>query len=143
MTECIFCRIGKGVAPASIVYSDAQVLAFMDILPVNPGHVLIVPKVHAAQLSGLSEETGAQMFRVAMRISKGLRLSNIKCEGVMLLLADGEVAGQEVLHVHLHVIPRYAGDGFGMKFGPRYGSKPDRKELDKVASEIVVALTSG
>lgn len=83
------------------------------------------------------------MFRVAMRISKGLRRSNIKCEGVMLLLADGEVAGQEVPHVHLHVIPRYAGDGFGMKFGPRYGSKPDRKELDKVASEIVVAMKSG
>jgi len=142
VTECIFCRIGKGVAPASIVYSDAQVLAFMDILPVNPGHVLIVPKVHAAQLSDLSEETGAQMFRVAMRISKGLRRSSIKCEGVILLLADGEVAGQEVPHVHLHVIPRYAGDGFGMKFGPRYGSKPDRKELDKVASEIVVDLTS-
>ena len=64
----------------------------------------------------------------------------MKCEGVNLHLADGEAAGQEVSHVHLHVIPRFRGDGFGIKFGPKYGFRPRRKELDAVALRIKQAM---
>jgi histidine triad (HIT) family protein len=67
------------------------------------------------------------MFKVAMRIGDALRRSGIRCEGIDLHLADGQVAGQEIFHVHLHVIPRFAGDGFGLKFGPRYKIRPSRK----------------
>lgn len=140
MEDCIFCRVVKKVVPASIVNSDGQILALMDIQPVNPGHVLVIPKAHAAKLSELDEETGAQMFRVAMWISEGLRHSGVRCEGINLLLADGEAACQEILHVHLHVIPRYKGDGFGTKFGPRYGLRPDRRELDGIAANIAAAM---
>jgi len=143
LRECVFCQIVAGAAPASVVYSDEKVLAFLDVQPVNPGHVLVIPKVHAARLSELEEETGAQIFRVAMRMSKALARSSVRCEGVTLLLADGEAALQEVPHVHLHVVPRFKGDGFGLKFGPKYGKKADRKELDNVAGSIREAIVLG
>lgn len=136
MEDCIFCRVVENVTQASIVYSDEKILAFMDIRPVNPGHVLVVPRGHASRLAEIDEETGAQLFRVAMRVAEGLRLSGLKCEGVNLHLADGEAAGQEVLHVHLHVIPRFRGDGFGIRLGPHNRLRPDKKELDKVALDI-------
>ena len=143
MKNCVFCQIVAGTAPASVVYSDERVLALMDVLPVNPGHVLVIPKAHAARLSELEEETGAQIFRVAMRVSKGLARSSVRCEGVTLLLADGEAAFQEVPHVHLHVVPRFKGDGFGLKFGPKYGKRPERKELEAIAGSIRGALVLG
>jgi histidine triad (HIT) family protein len=139
----VFCQIVAGAALASVVYSDEKVLAFLDVQPVNPGHVLVIPKAHAARLSELEEETGAHFFRDAMRISKALARSSVRCEGVTLLLADGEAAFQEVPHVHLHVVPRFKGDGFGLKFGPKYGRRPDRKELDAVASGIREAMVLG
>jgi diadenosine tetraphosphate (Ap4A) HIT family hydrolase len=125
------------------VYSDEKVLAFTDVLPVNAGHVLVIPKTHATRLSELGEATGAQIFRVAMRVSRGLAWSRVNCEGVMLLLADGEAAFQEVSHVHLHVVPRFKGDGFGLKFGPMYGKRSKRKELDAVAGGIREAMVLG
>jgi diadenosine tetraphosphate (Ap4A) HIT family hydrolase len=97
---------------------------------------LIVPNQHAACLSELAEETGAQMFRTAQRLAQALRDSGIKCEGVNFFLADGEVAGQEIFHVHLHVFPRYKGDGFGFKFAPTFFTKTTRAELDAMAEQI-------
>ena len=140
MDDCVFCRIAKETAPASTVYSDERVLAFMDIQPVNQGHVLVIPKAHAAQLSELDPETGGHMFKAAMRLAEALRRSGVKCEGINVVLADGEAASQDVFHVHLHVIPRFRGDGFGLKFGPKYGFKPSREELDETAGEIQKAM---
>jgi histidine triad (HIT) family protein len=76
-------------------------------------------------------------------MSKALTRSSVRCEGVTLLLADGDAAFQEVPHVHLHVIPRFKNDGFGLKFGPKYGQRPYRKELDTVASSIREAMVLG
>jgi histidine triad (HIT) family protein len=112
----------------------------MDIQPVNPGHVLVIPRAHVADLSELDEETGGHMFKVAVRISKALRRSGLRCEGVSLHLADGKAAFQEVFHVHLHVIPRFRGDGFGLKFGPDYGLRPSKEELDMTADKIRAAM---
>ncbi len=143
MSECVFCDIVRGTADASIVYADGTVVAFMDIQPVNDGHVLIVPRVHAVGLDELEREAGAQLFRVAMDLSSALRQSAVRCEGVDLFLADGEAAGQEVFHVHLHVIPRYRGDGFGFRFGPDYDCLPERSRLDQVAADIWRAMEVG
>jgi len=134
--DCIFCKILTGELEASLVYRDEVCTAFMDIQPINPGHLLVVPNRHAASLADLKEEDGAQIFRVAQRLAAALRQSGVKAEGVNLFLADGEAAMQEVFHVHLHVIPRYDGDGFGLKFPPSYSQKPERKELDEVAEKI-------
>ena len=108
----------------------------MDIQPINAGHVLVVPDEHAARLAGLPADTGARMFRIAQRMVSALYESGLDCEGVNVFLADGEAAGQEVFHVHLHVIPRFAGDGFGLRFGPDYANRPDRDTLEVTAKRI-------
>jgi histidine triad (HIT) family protein len=134
--DCIFCKLINKELPISTVYEDEQVLSFMDIQPINSGHLLIIPKTHATYLKDLDPNTGAQMFKTAMRMSEALRASGIRCEGINLYLADGKVAGQEVFHVHLHVIPRFRGDGFGFKLDDSYYNLPKREELEKVASKI-------
>ena len=136
MSECIFCDIAAGTAPASILYQDALCLAFMDIQPVNAGHLLVVPIRHATYLADLPPDTGAQLFRVAQQLSAALRRSGVHCEATNLFLADGEAAGQDVFHVHMHVIPRFAGDGFGLRHGPTYGVRPPRAELERIAQQI-------
>ena len=136
MNDCIFCKILAGEMEGSLVYRDEICAAFMDIQPINPGHLLVVPVNHAAYLSELEQEDAAQVFRVAKHLAAALRRSDVKCEGVNLFLADGEAAMQEVFHVHLHVIPRFAGDGFGLKFPATYFQKPEREELNEIAEEI-------
>jgi histidine triad (HIT) family protein len=140
MASCIFCDIVQGKAPASMIYADDRVVAFMDIQPVNPGHLLIVPRRHVSDLASLDEETGGYLFRVGMKLTGALRHSGLRCEGVDLFLADGEAAGQEIMHVHLHLVPRYRGDGFGFRFGPGYYSRPARSELDELSARIRSAL---
>lgn len=134
--SCIFCEIIGGQAPASFVYEDEAVVAFMDIQPVNPGHLLVVPRGHAPHLADLDSQVGGHLFRVGQRLAAALRRSTLRCEGVNLYLADGEAAGQEVWHVHLHVLPRFDGDGFGLRFGPDYGRWPGRDSLDATAAAI-------
>ncbi|NIS81864.1 MAG: HIT domain-containing protein [Anaerolineales bacterium] len=140
--SCIFCRIIAGEADASLVYQDDQVIAFMDIQPITPGHLLIVPKRHAAHLAELDDETGGRMFAVARRLARALRASRLRCEGINLFLADGVAAGQTVFHSHLHVIARYPGDGFGFRFPPGYSRGSTREALEQNAEEIRAALES-
>jgi diadenosine tetraphosphate (Ap4A) HIT family hydrolase len=136
----VFCDIIRGDADASVVYADDLTLAFMDIQPVNGGHLLVVPRYHAAYLADLDPETGGRLFQVGMRTADALRQSGVRCEGVNLFLADGAAAGQEVFHVHLHVIPRFSGDGFGFRFSPSYYNLPSRATLDDVAGSIRQSL---
>jgi histidine triad (HIT) family protein len=139
--SCIFCDIVAGRAPASIVYRDERVCAVMDIQPVNPGHLLVIPVAHAPDLAALEPDTGAQMFRVGQRLAAAVRRCGARCEGINFFLADGEAAGQEVFHVHLHVFPRYVGDGFALNYGPRYNRLPARSALAAMASAVRGALT--
>jgi len=136
MTSCIFCQIIMGEATSSKVYEDEVCLVFMDIQPVNPGHLLVVPKLHFIDLSDLPANVGAHLFQVAQRLALILPKTAVKSEGVDLFLAHGEAAGQEIFHIHLHVIPRYEEDGFGFRFGPNYSNLPERSELEAIASQI-------
>ena len=131
--ECLFCAIVAGQLPSSQVYSDDVVVAFLDIRPLTTGHLLIVPCAHAAGLGSLPEPTGAHMFTTALRLAAAIRASGLRCEGINLFLADGAVAGQEVFHVHLHVLPRNSGDGFSIS-ARRH--EPDRADLDTTAALI-------
>jgi histidine triad (HIT) family protein len=140
MGNCTFCDILAGKLPASTVYQDEICSVFMDIRPVNPGHVLVIPKQHAASLAEMDENTGGHLFAIGQRVTAALRRSGIRCEGINFFLADGEPAGQEVFHVHLHIFPRYEGDGFGLRFGPHYYKRPSRAELDAVAEKIRLTL---
>jgi histidine triad (HIT) family protein len=129
MPPCIFCTILAGEAPAEFVDRDDFCAAFMDIHPVNPGHVLVVPVAHSELLAGVDTNTLGHMLSMAQRLDSALRLSGLQCEGVNLFLADGRLAGQEVPHVHLHVIPRYRGDGHHLRFSAEYFKLPSRDEL--------------
>ncbi len=114
-------------------------MAFLDIQPINPGHFLVIPKAHAAHIADLPPGEGGRVFEMARELAVALRKIGVKCEGVNFHLADEAVAGQEILHVHLHVYPRYAGDGVGLRMGPRYGTMPKREDLEKLAKAIRAA----
>jgi diadenosine tetraphosphate (Ap4A) HIT family hydrolase len=110
----------------------------MDIHPVNPGHVLVIPTSHAAFLADLDADSGGELFRVGQQVAAAMRRSDLPCEGVNLLLADGAAAGQEIFHVHLHVIPRHRRDGAGFRFG---GARPlARRALDEIAENLRSSL---
>ncbi|MFI9603512.1 HIT family protein [Streptomyces sp. NPDC052043] len=130
---CIFCAIARGQADASIVHEDDSVIAFMDLQPVTPGHLLVIPKAHAVGLDDLQEDAGVQVWKVAHQLGRALRRSSLRCEGVNLFLADGEAAFQEVFHVHLHVFPRFAGDPFRIDADWRV---QERDQLDKTAAAV-------
>lgn len=138
MDACVFCDIIAGEEPASIVYQDDLVIAFMTIGPVNPGHTMVVPKEHHPYLDSMDEETGAHLFKITQRIAQAIRRSDIHCEGINLFLADGEAAFQDVFHLHMHVIPRFKGDHF--KISADWDAHPPREELDHIAKSIADAL---
>ena len=115
-------------------------MTFLDLHPVATGHLLVAPRRHSADLSELDPEDGAQLFRVGMGAAAALRASTLPVDGVNFFLADGEAAGQTVLHVHLHVIPRRRGDGLGFRHGAELAARP-RAELDAAAAELREAWT--
>ena len=134
---CIFCEIVARRAEASVVYEDETVVVFMDLNPVTPGHLLVVPCEHAVGLEDLDGATSAHVWSVGHDMARALRRSSIGCEGINVLLCDGEVAFQTVFHFHLHVIPRYAGDGWILK-----AESPERERslLDSDAQAIKDAI---
>ncbi|HKG96136.1 MAG TPA: HIT family protein [Gemmatimonadaceae bacterium] len=144
MTEsesaCVFCEILKGTEPSSVVYRDDRCVAFLDIKPINPGHVLVVPSEHGAGLSDVSEESAAHMMRVSRKVATALQASGVRCEGVNLFLSDGRAAFQDVFHVHMHVIPRWQGDGFGLRFSDQYHLRTTREALEDTAARIKSAI---
>jgi histidine triad (HIT) family protein len=135
---CIFCAIVAREAEASVVYEDETVVAFMDLNPVTPGHLLVVPRKHAEGLEDIDRATSAHAWSVGHAMARALRRSELRCEGINVLLCDGEVAFQDVFHFHLHVIPRYAGDGWTIV--PDTAER-DRSLLDSDAQAIRNAIT--
>ncbi len=130
MTNCLFCKIIDGTIPALKVFEDEKTFAFLDIGPVSKGHTLVIPKVHAENLSvGTREDAVALMetiHQLAPKIMQALGAS-----GYNLGMNHGEVAGQEVMHTHLHIMPRYADQ-------PRTFAKthPSKEELEATAEAI-------
>lgn len=138
MADCAFCEILSGQSPASFTYEDDTVVAFMDVQPITHGHMLVVPREHAVLMSDLNETAAMRTFRVARRLG-ALARATLGAEGVNLFVADGEVAFQDVPHFHVHVIPRYPKDGFGLTFPRDYDHPPARAQLDAIAAAIRAA----
>ncbi len=137
--DCVFCKIIAGEEPASFVADDDEVVAFMDIQPVNPGHTLVVPRRHAPTAADLDERSASAVWSMSLHIAAAVRRT-LRPDGVNFFVADGAAAGQEVFHFHLHVLPRYVGDGFGLRFPVGYGASPPRADLDAMAAKIRAAL---
>ena len=108
--DCVFCAIVAGVAPSRQVYADDDVIAFLDIKPVKPGHTLVIPKQHAPILGDLSADLAARVFGVGQRLATAVRRSDLAADGANLVVNDGKSAFQTVAHTHLHVLPRQSGD---------------------------------
>ncbi|MDD3886511.1 MAG: HIT domain-containing protein [Victivallaceae bacterium] len=111
MADCIFCKIAQGAIPSVKVYEDDLVYAFLDISPINKGHVLVIPKEHHESSSTVPEAVAGRLFHVGSRIGIALK-RKFDWDGFNLHLADGTAAGQVVMHVHLHVVPRGVDDQF-------------------------------
>ncbi|RLI09164.1 HIT family protein [Candidatus Bathyarchaeota archaeon] len=134
--RCIFCRIIGGEAPAHKVYEDERVLAFLDIYPSAPGHTLIIPKAHVARVEDLSEEDAAALFRALHRLVGRIQAA-VGAPASTIGVNNGPESGQEVPHVHIHVIPRFRGDRGGIIQGiARSGRRPSGEELRRIAERI-------
>ena len=138
--HCIFCDLIRGAAEVSVCYEDRDALAFMDIQPVAPGHVLVVPRVHYESLVDIPRETAMHLFDVAMRLGPTVRqVSN--AEGTNIVVNSGAAAGQDVFHYHVHLIPRHTGDGFEIPLPFPGSTMPDRTFLDAMAARIIAGTT--
>lgn len=107
--NCIFCKIANGEIPSATLYEDDDFRVILDLSPASKGHALILPKVHAADLFSLPDETASKALVLAKKIA-GILKEGLHADGINILQNNGEAAGQTVFHFHMHLIPRYQGD---------------------------------
>jgi histidine triad (HIT) family protein len=136
--SCIFCKLVAKHIPAAIVFEDAQTLAFMDLGQVNPGHVLVASKRHAANLLELSADEAAAVMRTAHHVARAL-MASFDPPGLTLLQANGKEGDQTVFHFHMHLVPRHANDGVALSW-PR--KNPSQEVLQAHALRLSQALTT-
>jgi histidine triad (HIT) family protein len=136
---CTFCDLIHGAGEVSVCYEDADAIAFMDIQPVNPGHVLVVPKQHHESLLDIPHELAMHLFEVAMQLGPVVRRVSA-AQGTNIVVSSGRAAGQDVFHYHVHLIPRRVGDGFEVQLPFGGSSMPDRTQLDACAARIISEL---
>ena len=139
ISPCIFCELIQGGGEVSICYEDSQSLAFMDVQPVNAGHVLVVPRKHYESLVDIPADLTRHLFDVAMRLAPIVRRL-AGADGLNVIVNSGASAGQDVFHYHVHVIPRRADDGFSVSLPFPGSSPPDRTLLDAMAARIISEL---
>ena len=135
MTDCIFCKIIRGELPSYKVYEDAKTFAFLDIHPVNAGHTLVVPKNHAHNIFDISAEDWAAVAETVRVLAKAIE-KGVDADGVNIAMNNREHAGQVVPHPHVHIIPRFKGDG--LKLMPQRTYKEN--EAEATAEKIRTAL---
>jgi len=122
---CVFCKIISGEIPSFKVYENEQVLAFLDIKPVHPGHTLVIPKKHAANLEEINELDLKEVILAVKKIGQMLK-DRLAIPGYNVSLNNDPVAGQEISHLHFHVIPRHPNDG--LKLFPQRTYTPGEAE---------------
>jgi histidine triad (HIT) family protein len=133
MESCIFCQIVKGAIPSAKLYEDDAVLSFLDINPINPGHALVIPKKHYATILDVDDEDLKKVAAVTKLIAKAVK-DALYCDGINILQNNFEAAGQLIHHFHIHVIPRFEGDGLKV-----WGGKPYKEGAMKEVQEKILA----
>ncbi len=132
MEDCIFCKIVEGKIPSAKVYEDKHVISFLDIMPANKGHCLVVPKKHYETLLDIPEEDLVNLIKAVKKITKALSLS-IGNGSYNIIMNNGKIAGQLVAHAHIHIIPRFKGDRLRIKWSHK---KYIDKEMKSVQEKI-------
>ena len=131
--DCIFCKIAAGEIPSSTIYEDEDVRVILDLGPASQGHALILPKEHYDDVCSLDQTLAAKLLPLAARIGQAMK-KGLGCAGFNLVQNNEEVAGQTVFHFHIHLIPRYEGDGQVIGWKP---GKPGDAELEEIRKLIV------
>ncbi|MBS3736105.1 MAG: HIT family protein [Candidatus Bipolaricaulota bacterium] len=137
MSDCVFCDIVSGGIDAHVVFENDQALAFLDANPLVDGHTVIVPKKHVERFSEMPREVIGGTFSAVREVNKSI-LSGLGADGANLGLNDGKAAGQAIPHTHVHVIPRYDGDGGGSLHSIISGEASE--DLEKVAEKLKSAI---
>ena len=140
MSECVFCAIVAGQAPAIRIYEDADYLAILDVRPFTRGHTLVIPRRHTVDLTDTPPVTCADMVRIGQRIAKAARRSGLHADGNNVVINDGTAAFQSVFHIHLHVLPRQSGDKLSFAKGMLLRRDPEREETGRILREALAEL---
>ena len=135
MLECIFCKIIRGELPTNKVYEDEKTFAFLDINPVNPGHVLVVPKKHTTDVFEIEDNEWDTLMRVVKKISLAIEKS-LKPTGINLGMNNKSGAGQVVFHAHVHIMPRYPKDGHELWKGKPYAEGRAGEVAEKIRADL-------
>ena len=130
--DCLFCRIASGEVPSTTIHEDDRTLAFMDINPATRGHLLVIPRTHAADVHDIDPDDLAECVKVGQRLA-GRIVERLGADGVNLLNSSGRAAWQTVFHFHLHVIPRYADDPLELPWVPGAG---EPEQIRAAAQEL-------
>ncbi|MDD5031976.1 MAG: HIT family protein [Patescibacteria group bacterium] len=133
--DCIFCKIIAGVIPSFKVYEDEDILAFLDIAPVNPGHTLVVPKKHYANLEEIPEGELAKLAAAIKKVGKAVK-DGLGVEGYNVMENNDPVSGQIIPHLHFHIIPRKEGDGLKLWPQGKYGEGEAEEMAEKIKNKI-------
>jgi histidine triad (HIT) family protein len=137
LEDCVFCRIARKEEPASFVYEDEDVVAFLDTRPVNEGHTLVIPRKHYENICEIPDEELADLFKIVKILACSI-LKSVKADGISIVQNNGEAAHQIIFHLHVHVIPRHLGQDSHRSSGP-----VEQSELDKVAAKIRKLMENG
>ena len=119
--DCIFCKLANGVFPTNSIYEDEDFKVILDLAPATKGHALILPKKHADNLYELPEETAGKVFVLAKKMVESMT-EKLDCDGFNIVQNNGAIAGQTVLHFHMHLIPRYEADAQKIAWKPQEAS---------------------
>jgi histidine triad (HIT) family protein len=131
--DCIFCKIIRKEAPASILYEDDTVLVFLDIRPLNEGHTLVIPKEHFETVYEMPEDLVCNIYKLVKRMAVAVKAAT-KADGITVIQQNGHAAGQEIFHLHVHVVPRFEGQKL-----PHFRDIPNasREQLEQAAEKIL------
>ncbi len=134
--SCVFCRIVRREAPASILHEDDEVLAFLDIRPLNEGHTLVIPKRHYENIYDMPDDLVANIYKLVKRLAVAVKAAT-KADGITIIQQNGHAAGQEVFHLHVHVVPRFEGQKL-----PYFRDIPNssREQLERTSDMIRLQL---
>ena len=135
MNDCLFCRIIAKEIPSTAIYEDENVYAFLDINPVNPGHTLVVPKVHSDGFHDASPETLEALVRATQKVANAIVASGL-CEAFNLEENNGKAAGQVIPHLHLHIVPRRVDDKLGHWPGTPYVDDQEATVASKIRASL-------
>lgn len=138
--SCVFCAIVAGEAPAIRIYEDDDYLGILDIRPFTRGHTLVIPKRHSVDFTDTPPESVAAMAVIGQRIARAARQSGLHADGNNIVINDGKAAFQSVFHIHLHVVPRQAGDKLSFVKGMMVRRDPDREESGRLLRAALAEL---